>query len=88
MHGTPASPETATDDRLVLRRDVFDRLTAKAEAVTVAQQAALTGVPERTLYRIRRGDAPGLTSAMRISDALGVPLNVLFKRIPADGRTQ
>lgn len=63
-----------------LRRDVFDSLMAERDAKRVTDQVRLTGVPQRTLERIRGGGCPSFATATQISDALGVPLKALFQR--------
>jgi DNA-binding XRE family transcriptional regulator len=76
------TPSGVTDDAKVrLRRDVYEALVAERGAVSVAEQVDLIGLPRKTLYRIRRGDAPSLASAMKIADALGVPMSALFERV-------
>lgn len=82
MAETLAARQGRTNDtRFRLRRDVYDRLTAKMNATTVDEQVRLTGVSRTTLWRIRTGSPPNLASAMRICDALGVHVDVLFERV-------
>lgn len=82
MHGISAPDQAATRGMsLRLRRVIYDEMVTELGATTVAAQVKLTGVPERTLFRIRRGDPPSLNSAMRIADALGVPLPAIFERV-------
>ncbi|NED96482.1 helix-turn-helix transcriptional regulator [Phytoactinopolyspora alkaliphila] len=87
MHGTTTTiPAAMVDSPIRLRRDVYDALVAERGATTVAEQAKLTGIPERTLYRIRRGEAVSITSAMRLAGVLDVRLTALFERIKEDAR--
>jgi transcriptional regulator with XRE-family HTH domain len=82
MHGISATETPAADDTLVrLRRDVYDRRVTELGATTVRDQASLTGVAERSLYRIRRGDPPSIGNAVRMAKRLSVPFDVLFERV-------
>lgn len=62
-----------------MRRDVYDARTAELGANTVDEQARLTGIAPRTLFRVRRGDIPSLPTAVKLAGALGTPLSVLFE---------
>lgn len=72
---------SGTKIRLRLRRPVFDQLALRHSATTVDEQVELTGVPRRTLCRIRAGGTPGLESAVKLSQALGVSMDELFERV-------
>lgn len=69
------------ETRIRLRSDIFRALTAERGATSIGEQVALTGVSRATLYRIRAGHPPSLANAMRMAEALGVPMNVLFERV-------
>lgn len=71
------------DTRIQLRRGVYDELVATKGAETITAQVKLTGISRATLWRLRRGDSPSLPSAIRIADALGVPVDYLFERVDA-----
>ncbi|TDE03426.1 helix-turn-helix domain-containing protein [Jiangella asiatica] len=81
MPDTAPTPAGRISETFRLRREVYDRLVEAKGAGTVEQQVRLTGVARATLFRIRGGDPPSLTSAVKIADALGVPLNALFERV-------
>lgn len=81
MDGAALRTDANTDTRYRLRRSVYDRLMDNIGAHTQMQQVELTGVPRRSLYRIRRGDPPSLANAMRIAGALSVPFDVVFERV-------
>lgn len=70
----------ATNVRRRLDSELFDRLTAKRGADTVAAKAQLVGLTDRTVYRLRKGAPPSLDSADQIAAALKTPLNRLFPR--------
>jgi transcriptional regulator with XRE-family HTH domain len=72
---------TGTKIRLRLRRPVFDDLATKHSATTVDEQVELTGVPRRTLCRIRAGGPPRFETAVQLADAFGVPMDELFERV-------
>lgn len=69
------------DTRIRLRTDIYDQAVAAKGVKSINEQVSLTGISRSTLWRIRRGESPNLVSAIRISDALGVPLQVLFERV-------
>lgn len=81
MAATSAVLAGTTDaTRIRLRRDVYDALIEKkCDASTSVGQAEFLGISRATLYRIRSGDPPSISSAMRIADALGVPVDALFE---------
>lgn len=81
MPETLASDRGRTSDTYRLRRGVYDDLIRQRGATTINEQVRLTGVTRATLYRILGGSHPSFASAMKISDALGVQLNVLFERV-------
>lgn len=76
------APETCSgrETEIRLRRDVFDALMAERNAKTVNEQVVLLGLSRATYHRIRRGDTPSLSTAMKMADALGVPFTALFER--------
>lgn len=69
------------DIKLRLKREVFDSLMADRGATVVADEVQITGVPERTIRRIRNGSSPSMSTALRMADRLGVPIAVLFERV-------
>lgn len=70
--------------KIRLRRDVYDAIIRERGATMVQDQVRLTGVPQKTLYRIRSGASPSFANAMRISRALGMPIAALFESVEAD----
>lgn len=66
------------DASVRLDRAVFERLCRDRGATTVDRQARLVGIPRRTLFRLFQGREPSLGTAIRLADALGVRLEVLF----------
>lgn len=82
MNGTSAQQADAAGDTLIrLRRPIYDDLATARGAKTLAKQVELTGVPERSLVRIRQGRPPSIGNAMRIASAFSVPFDVLFERV-------
>lgn len=81
MRGTLPAKGSSGGETFRLRREVFESLAESRGATTVNDQVRLTGVPRATLWRIRNGEAPSLASAVKIADALGVPMSALFERV-------
>ena len=75
---------TGHDTKLRLRRDVFDAVVTERNLGTVNAQTAHCGVSRATMWRARGGIPVGYAAAIRMSDALGVPLFALFERTDAD----
>ncbi len=67
---------------MVLRQDVFDRLTEAAGATTDIARARLLGVDRVTIFRLRRRMfQPRWDTAARFADVLGCTLDDLFERV-------
>lgn len=72
---------TAAGPKLRLRLDVFDETVAERRISTRAEQEATLGLTRRTISRLRKGHQPSFATAVRVADALGVPLMALFERV-------
>jgi predicted transcriptional regulator len=57
---------------------LFDNLCAAREAATPAEKAALAGIDESTLWRLRKGQTPRLDTARRIAGRLQVTTDDLW----------
>jgi predicted transcriptional regulator len=71
---------TATPEVAPTRFDSarFDELCAAHEAATPAEKAALAGIDESTLWRLRRGQTPRLDTARRIAQRLRANIDELW----------
>lgn len=78
---SPRGNSVTNDAKYRLRTDVYEALMQDKGATTVTEQVRITGLPRKTLYRIRRGDSPSLATAMHLSEQLGLPLPALFERV-------
>lgn len=66
---------------MVLREDVFDRLTTRAGATNDTARARLLGVNRATIFRLRhRMFQPRWDTATRMADRLGCSPDDLFER--------
>jgi DNA-binding phage protein len=76
-------PSQTTDGQARLRVEVYDTLAAAKGYSTVAAQAVWHGVSRSTMFRLRGGDMPSLSTALRIAADLGVAVEVIWERVPA-----
>jgi transcriptional regulator with XRE-family HTH domain len=75
MTARTATPEVAPTR---FDSDRFDELCAGREAATPAAKAALAGIDESTLWRLRKGQTPRLDTARRIAQRLDVTIDELW----------
>lgn len=75
-----ASP-AENDVKVRLRVEVYDALAAKRGVKTVVAQAKLHGVGRQHMFRIRAGNRPSLSVAMRMAADLGTTVEALFERV-------
>jgi DNA-binding phage protein len=83
--GTQDAPAHPSDGRattkLRLRVDVYDPLAGAKGHPSVASQAEWHGLSRATLFRLRAGGPPGLDTALRIAEDLGVDLPVVWEQV-------
>ncbi len=80
MRAALEGAEASSDARVRLRTEVFDALTGSRGATSDRKRAALFGVAQTTISRLRRGQVEAeLALAMRMARRLGVTVEALFE---------
>lgn len=76
--------DTHATTRVVLREEVFDRLTAEAGATNDTARARLLGINRATILRLRqRKFQPSWTVTNKMTARLGCSVEDLFERVAA-----
>lgn len=75
MTARTAAPEVAS---LRFDSQKFDELCAALGAASPAEKAALAGIDESTLWRLRKGQTPRLDTARRIAGRFQVSIDDLW----------
>lgn len=76
--------DTLATPRVVLREEVFDRLTAERGATNDTARAQLLGINRATILRLRqRKFQPSMTVTSKMTATLGCSVEDLFEHVAA-----